>query len=345
MTALKPAKTLRVRSPEDLLAVVPYSFGFHPTDSLVVVTGEGAQQFHARTDLPVDPLDPEVDAMCDYIASVVERHQVSLVLVVLYTDDEVLADVVHDELVEQLEEVGCRVGWALRAHAGRWWSLTDCPEDDEPVEGVPYDLSGHEFDDHAVLEGQVTHGSREELAASLVGDDPADLELVQAAVQQAIRRLAGAGRSPFGPVIRDGTRRHLVKEGHWVEDRVRRFLDDGERLVADEIGRLLVALVSIEVRDVAWSQMCRANAAQHVDLWRDVVRRTPEDLMPAPAALLAFAAWLSGHGALAWCALDRCQDADPEYGLAGLLTQALAGAVPPTAWQPVPREALGLFAD
>ena len=47
------------------------------------------------------------------------------------------------------------------------------------------------------------------------------------------------------------------------------------------------------------------NAARHVDLWRDVVRRRPRELRAAPAALLGFAAWLAGNGALAWCAVDR----------------------------------------
>jgi hypothetical protein len=91
--------------------------------------------------------------------------------------------------------------------------------------------------------------------------------------------------------------------------------------------------------------MSQANAAGHVDLWRDVVRRAPAQVRAAPAALLGFAAWLSGNGALAWCAVDCAQEADPGYSLAGLLTQALTGAVPPSAWRPFPAEALTAFQD
>ena len=58
-----------------------------------------------------------------------------------------------------------------------------------------------------------------------------------------------------------------------------------------------------------------------MDLWRDVVRRAPADLRAAPAALLGFAAWLSGDGALAWCAVECALEAEPDYSLAGLLTQ------------------------
>jgi hypothetical protein len=81
-----------------------------------------------------------------------------------------------------------------------------------------------------------------------------------------------------------------------------------------------------------------------VDLWRDVVRRAPLDLLAAPAALLGFAAWLSGDGALAWCAVDRCRQAEPGYSLAGLLADALAGAVPPSSWRPLGPDSLTLFA-
>ena len=97
------------------------------------------------------------------------------------------------------------------------------------------------------------------------------------------------------------------------------------------------------MRDVAWAEMTHANAGAHVDLWRDVVRRTPLELRAPAAALLGFAAWLSGDGALAWCAVERAQEAEPGYGLASLLTQVLAGALPPSSWEPIPHESLGLF--
>ena len=67
---------------------------------------------------------------------------------------------------------------------------------------------------------------------------------------------------------------------------------DRQRLDTHDVGRLLVAMVRIDVRDVAWSEITRADARVHVDLWRDVVRRSPLAALPAPAALLAFAAWL-----------------------------------------------------
>ena len=66
-----------------------------------------------------------------------------------------------------------------------------------------------------------------------------------------------------------------------------------------------------------------------------MVRRSPEELVAPAAGLLAFAAWLAGDGALAWCAVDRSLRSDPDHTLAQLVAQALEGAVPPSAWRPL----------
>ena len=65
------------------------------------------------------------------------------------------------------------------------------------------------------------------------------------------------------------------------------------------------------------------------------MRRTPNDLQVVPASLLAFAAWLAGHGALAWCALDRAILVDPDYAMARLVGTALEQALAPNVWEPV----------
>ena len=64
-----------------------------------------------------------------------------------------------------------------------------------------------------------------------------------------------------------------------------------------------------------------------------MLRRTPDAVAPPVATLLGFAAWQSGHGALAWCAVDRCAEVDPDYTLMTYLASALAHALPPSAWE------------
>jgi hypothetical protein len=79
--------------------------------------------------------------------------------------------------------------------------------------------------------------------------------------------------------------------------------------------------------------MTRRDAAAHVALWTDAVQRSPEDLVGAPAAVLGLAAWLAGNGALAWCAVDRCAEREPDNSLAVLVGELLSGAVPPSSWE------------
>jgi hypothetical protein len=261
---------------------------------------------------------------------VVARNGVGAVALLLYTDDAALAATVVDALVPRLADVRCVVRCAARADGERWWLLGRR----ERGPGTPYDLGTHPLTAEAVVEGRVMFGSRAELADTLVGD-PAEVEEVETWLDEAADRLV-----PLLP-----SREHLVLEGRWVRHRVRRHLADGRRLDASDVARLLLLLhATVELRDVAWAEMHHGNAREHVTLWLDLVRRSPVELRAAPASLLGFAAWLSGRGALAWCAVERAQEAQPGYGLAGLLSTALAGGVPPSAWEPLGPEHLTLFA-
>jgi hypothetical protein len=102
-----------------------------------------------------------------------------------------------------------------------------------------------------------------------------------------------------------------------------------------EAARLLVGLLDVRVRDAALALLRRDTAEAHARLWSDLVRRAPEGLVAPAAAALGFAAWMSGNGALAWCAVDRCLAADPDHRLARHVAEALTQAVPPSMWEEV----------
>lgn len=94
-----------------------------------------------------------------------------------------------------------------------------------------------------------------------------------------------------------------------------------------EIQRVSAALTMIPVRDHAWGLATK----DHVSVWREVTRRTPDQRVPAPASLLAFTAWQNGNGALANVALDRALTANPDYTMAQLLSSALSVGLPASA--------------
>ncbi|MGH8968012.1 MAG: DUF4192 domain-containing protein, partial [Actinomycetes bacterium] len=133
-------RTLTAKNPDDVLAMVPFILGFHPEDSLVLLTlGEAADRFHARVDLPDDPRDiPEVVRV---ITDAVTHNGIRRMVVVVYTHDECLAQSVSDPLIDAFDGLGVTVAAAIRADGDRWYSLTGCTEPCCPAEGTPYDLS------------------------------------------------------------------------------------------------------------------------------------------------------------------------------------------------------------
>jgi hypothetical protein len=304
------ATTLTLRSPEDLLAAAPVVLGFVPTDSAVMFTFDAVSCFHARVDLPA--VDEEVDPFVDVLLAPCVRHEVGRVLFLLYSDQPVRADRVVRPLVRAFRAVGIEVVDVVRADGRRWFPLLRSRRS-VPPSGVPYDVSTHLFAAESVLRGRVTHSSRAELEAT-VAPDPA-----------AVARVAAAAR---GPDL-------MRSDPGWLPATVARHVAAGSAPDQVEAARLLTGLLDARVRDAALALLRRDTAEEHERFWSDLVRRAPEGLVAPAAAVLGFAAWMSGNGALAWCAVDRCLAADPDHRLAHHLAEALAQAVPPSMWEEV----------
>ena len=225
----------------------------------------------------------------------------------------------------------CRPSWtrarrvvdAIRADGSRWWRVLD----PDPV-GHDYDTQVHPFTAEQVFEGRAALESRDELVRSLVGTDPAETLRVSRAADLAVDR--------FLPAVRARPRTAGRRQARWLHKRLTAAMADGELLPASDAGRVLALIAIHDLRDVAWGGMTRETAEAHVGFWRDLVRRSPPDLVPGAAAVLGFAAWLSGEGALAWCAVERCFERDPDDALARNVAALLQNAVPRRSWTPMP---------
>lgn len=308
------------RGPEDLIALVPYLLGFHPEESVVLLTfGAPAGSFHARTDLPEGT--DERAAMVEVLCEAVRNNGVEVTAVVVFSSDAERARACCAELVPALQVSGASVLDAVRADGRCWWSVL---EDAEPH---PYDLSCHPFTAERVLEGQAAFRSRGELADSIVGDDPEDSARVAEAADEVADELLAGGQLRVQEVARTNAL--------WLRDRLAAASKLDDRLSVADAGRVLVLVQLVSMRDVACSRISRSTAHEHVLLWRDLLRRAPSDLVPGAAALLGLAAWLDGDGALAWCAIDRCREVDPDHSLALHLADLLQRAVPPGTWTPI----------
>jgi len=302
---LPTSSRLQARSPEDLVAFVPLAIGFVPERSVVLLSLGDAGSFHARVDLPADPGD--VDLVTEALLRPARKHATRSVAFLIYDDDTTVADETAWSLRDAFVDAGVEVVEVLRVHDDHWFAVL--PGRPQPTyDGVPFDLSAHPFSVRAVFDGRVTLGSREQLRATL-DPRPRAVELTTALIGDAEAAPAGS--------LRRLVERHLLARTTFSPP---------------ELATVAVTITSGPRRDEVWAWQDRGHARQAVELWSDAVRRLPRSHVAAPAAVLAFAAWLAGEGALAWCAVDLSREAQPDHSLAGLVAGLLESATAPDAW-------------
>lgn len=306
---------MRATCPEDLLAFVPVAIGFAPADSVVMLTVEGSRPFHARIDLPDD--EDDVDEVVEALLRPARQHGIARVVFVVYDDDTAVADETAWSLHVAFTEAGIEVFEVLRVHDDRYFAVLP-GRAPAAYRGVPFEARHHPFAAHAVFGGRVTHDSREALAATLASDEVA-----------ASRVASALGSCPA-----------LLP--HQIRPLVTEHAGDRSATPPEVVAGLALSMRDGSLRDEAWRWLTRATAPSYVDFWTEVVRRSPAALVPGPASVLAFTAWLAGEGALAWCAVDRAREVEPEHSLAGLVADMLMSATSPDEWDLLAGPSLGV---
>jgi hypothetical protein len=297
---------LVVNSPGELVAAIPHVLGFRPTDSLVVVPlTEGLPV--ARLDIPEPGCS--LEGFCDTLVGPYARNArtESTVAIVCFTDDAVHASSISSELAQRFEFVGITTKLRLSTSADQWKDL------ETGIGGTLSEGAALRLASEAVMAGVPQPvATRAVLAASLVGDRTPLLDCLPAARQAA---------QASTPTI----------EQIWAARRCKQFEVDGIALSDPDGARILLALDNTSTRDALWEATTIHNASAHVALWSDLVRRAPEEVRAAPAALCGFSSWLKGDGARAWCALDEVPAGRP-YPLAAIVATLLQEGVNPREW-------------
>ncbi len=304
--------TFRLRDETDLIALVATTLGFHPTSSIVLVCVDGAGRvFQARCDLAPDA--DGVPAVVHSLLSAGLRNGGRTTFLLTYTDDERRSRLHLRAVARALGGARRDVVMRLRVDGGRFYPAAGHGSLAARV-GVPYDLGAHPLLARRVLRGDVLHPDRDALVSSL---DP---------VAGPETDAVAAAYTKLGPLdVTDSSM--LLSEREWLERRLR---DDPEHWTPATLARVLRAVHVGSVRDVALSAAEEPRTGDlWVRVWQRVLRLAPPETRAAPAALLGFAAWISGDGALAWCGVERAQAVDPEQSLARLVAHLLEEAVPP----------------
>ena len=308
-----PPTRLKVRRPDELLAIIPYLIGFHPDESVVAVfVRSGRIMLMARMDVPAESAS---DELADRIDGLATQHKAHSLALVAYSAASLPANRLLTRLMDRLSMH--KLTDVLYVGHGRWWSLS-CGDECCPLGGTPFDPSSHPMSAAAVFAGLGARADRRELEASLSGPPQTELPRLEALADALHSELAQLD----DPSASVGLLASIVEAG------------SGGRVLDEQNCLLLgILLTDIALRDLAWALISTINAEDHVRLWGSVVAQVPRTLAPAPLCLLGMAAWLSGAGALLNCCCERLAQVAPEYSMGRLLAEVSERALPPSLWQ------------
>lgn len=332
--------TFKVSTPAELIATLPYLIGFHPADSIAVVAVRGRKiVFAARHDLPEPAVPPAVvRAEAARMAALVARQGVTGTTVIGYGDAARVTPTVL-RVAEALQRAGLPVLDQLRVTDGRYWSFMCTDAECCPAAGRDCLPADSVIAAEATFSGAVALPDRAALIARLAPvarpapSEPARERLAELFAREEKSGLLGRNEGPAGRSAgedeRSGFERQVRRAGRAAVRAAERCYRDGRQLSDDEVAWLAALLVHLPVRDYAWERT--SDAPVWLALWTDALRRVEPAYIPAPACLLAFAAWRAGDGALARVAVDRALAQEPDYSMAGLIDEMLRLALHPQA--------------
>lgn len=315
MTALSASGERTCLDWAQVLGLVPYSLGFAPGGSLVVMGYAGPRLVGMiRADLAAEPGGT--------------RGRMSRVLAggrPLGLDAAAAAGFGPDPLAgpacaaaaAAVRDAGLQLLDSAWVEDGRFWSyLAGGQAAGTAVRPPPADLA-------ACMRPVLP--SRQALADSLAPACGTAAAAVAAAADGARRRLAGLARAP------GMSRRAVARSGAAaVSQAIAACHAGGPAAGPDEVAWLTVLLGKGSVlRDVAGAALTDpARQRAHERLWRQLTVLAPPGWVPGPAAMLALTALQSGDGILAGLAADRAlsDGRAPREAPGRALAEALRGA-------------------
>jgi hypothetical protein len=323
-----PAGSIRLTDPSELIAAVPHLLGFHPHDSVVILTLQGKSLgLTMRADLVAPDQAPRLAEQL--LLPIARAWPTGIALVVVGGNVGADADLPHRALVHALRDVLAGAGlavmlaaWTTETKHGAPWRCYD----DSLCTGTVADPATSPLAAATVAAGAVTFGSREEMVELLAAEDPVALQRRAALLDAADAEHPMSAR--------------LVKRRIAQLRQLHRAAAAGDVILTDRVlAEVASALCDHRVRDACLPWCLGSGAVAAERLWLSLIRATPAPERAEPAALLALTAYLRGDGAMAGVALDAAQHACPHHSLSGLLRAALDGGLPPELVRGVARDA------
>lgn len=308
-------------SPHDLLAAIPFLIGYHPSDSLVLVSiKDDCVGMAMRIDYPID----QSEIAFDLCASHISADEADGALIVAYQPrdrsdgDEVLA-----HTTAALSRAGIAIYESILIAEGSYRSLlchdiTCCPIEGRPI--PPHDSSRIAME--SVVAGHpMPFASFAELGTSVRSN-------LLAQEEQWLERVQKSYVEPS-----DSDLNNLQRDGATaVIDLANDFITQGISTDLDLIAHVLGRLSEIQVRDFALGSHDGESAVGYQSMWMHLLRSAPPGFVAPVACLAAAIAYEHGDGALARAALDRAFADSPTYSLALLLKRVFSAGWPPQSF-------------
>jgi hypothetical protein len=324
--ATKPV--VRVTTPAQVVASLPVSIGYTPTESLVVVCchePRGRTGLTMRVDLPAAERET---AVVEQVDAIVRRQNATRVILVVYTDEPDGTVLARRELMDQLLDAFADlvVTEALLVRQGRFWSYVCdraacCPPGGRPVDEAADSAAVQVLKLELLRAGESQLGSREELEATIAAP-------VFLAAEEAMQRLETAALAHAASIRTLG----LPEARAEVITRWRAALEQAAdprwQLPHDEAARLSISLHDRLVRDTV-AAMWEADDRRLRRLLEAVARRTPPPYDAPVCTTLAWVTYCDGAGSITGIALERALRTEPDYQMALLIRHALDNALEP----------------
>lgn len=308
-------------SANDLITAIPFLIGFHPTNSIVLISvKDGAIGLAMRIDLPEHLVSEQIDLLAHHFL----RDQSEAALLVAYMpenrDD---GDSILISLGAGLIRNGVDIQESIVVQSNRYRSIicrdqSCCP----PIGKEMPEINASEIAAEHVIAGIPMPFENISQLIETLSPDPASLALSWASEVSAF--AIDDDDLDVGALRRDGveTMDLLLDDfrmGYGVTNRT---------LVARMIGRMS----DLQVRDYAMGVHSEDTYDIYFTMWREVLRLAPIGFVAPIACIVAAMAYEGGDGALAQKALDRALDDDEHYPLAALLRRVFNAGWPPESF-------------
>jgi len=332
-------------SPHDLLAAVPFLIGYHPTNSLVIVSlKDDAIGMAMRVDYPAR--ESHDQDSYDSLTIHLLREGAEGALVVAYVPND-RSD--GEEVLRDIESAMTRANIPIRESLlianGRWRSIMCADTECCPAEGnVLPEISTSRIAAEQVAQGRPMPFADVDGLSDSIAPLPLAMDLDFLATVHSYCIDADSAEIQFAQ--RASATSVIDLAARFVDDSIGRDCDSDQELIS----RVIAGVGDIQVRDFALGSHDETSIDFYWSMWRHLTRVAPAGFVAPVASIFAALCYERGEGALAQRALDRAFADNPSYSLALLLRRVFSAGWPPESFAAMrkdlhPKVCAGIFTD